>query len=107
MNPTLWSMVGGVLAIGSEYLYRSYPGVSWFSHLWLWLPLTLGISLCVYHIVNTPGQTLLSAFVVWTATTIVLRTLVCVFILHDKVSPGTWAALGLLVLARIIQQVWK
>lgn len=107
MTPTLWSLLGGAVAILGEYLYRQHPGTSWFSHLWLWLPLSALVSLCVYHIVNTPGQTLLSAFIVWTATTIVLRTLVCVFILHDKVSPGTWVALALLVIARIIQQVWK
>lgn len=107
MNPTLWSVLGGSLAILGEYLYRSHPGASWLTHAWLWVPLSAAVSLCVYHIVNAPGQSLLSAFIIWTATTVVLRTCVCVFILHDKVSPGTWAALCLLVIARIIQQVWK
>jgi multidrug transporter EmrE-like cation transporter len=107
MTPTLWSVLGGALAILGEYLYRSYPGTSWLSNAWMWVPLTCAVSLCVYHIVNTPGQTLLSAFIIWTATTIVLRTLVCVFLLHDTVTPGTWAAMGLLVIARITQQVWK
>jgi hypothetical protein len=106
MHATLWSIGGGILAIGSEYLYRSMPG-PWSRHLWLWLPLTLGISLCVHHIVNTPGVSLLGSFIIWTATTLILRTIVCVFILHDTVTPGTWAAIVLLVIARIIQQVWK
>jgi hypothetical protein len=101
-----WSVFGGAVAIGSEYLYRTFPG-SWISHIWLWLPLTLCVSLCVFHIVNAPGASLLSAFVIWTSTTIVLRTFVCLVLLRDPVSRGTWAAIVLLIFARIIQQVWK
>lgn len=106
MNPTLWSMLGGALAILGEYLYRTMRG-SWFDNWLVFTPLTVLVSICVWHLVRTPGVSLLGSFVIWTATTIFLRTLVCVFVLHDKVTPGTWAALGLLVLARIIQQVWK
>lgn len=106
MNPTLWSIVGGATAIFGEYMYRATPG-SWTSRLWLFLPLTLLVSYSVFNLVRAPGVSLLGAFVVWTATTIVLRVLVCVCVLHDPVTKGTWAALALLVLARIIQQVWK
>lgn len=52
-------------------------------------------------------MTLIGAFVVWTFATLFARVAVCVFVLHDRVPPGTWAALALIVLARIIQQVWK
>jgi hypothetical protein len=106
MYQILWSIAGGVVAIGAEYLYRTLPG-PWSAHWWLWTPITVLISLCVWHIVNTPGASLLSAFVIWTSTTIVLRTFVCLVLLKDPVSSGTWAAMGLIVLARIIQQVWK
>lgn len=106
MSPTLWSLLGGSIAILAEYLYRSLPG-PWHAHWWLWVPLTVAISVCVWHIVNAPGVSLLQAFVVWTCATVALRVFVCLVLLRDPVSPGTWAALGLIVTARIIQQVWK
>ena len=106
MNATLWSLLGGLLAITCEMLYRKLPG-PWVDYWFLWVPLTIGISVCVHGLVNSPGVSLIASFIVYSSTTLVLRTLVCVFILRDPVSPGTWAALGLLVAARIIQQVWK
>jgi hypothetical protein len=106
MNPTLWSILGGSLAITCEMLYRKLPG-PWLDHWYFWVPLTIGISVCVHGLVNAPGVSLIASFIVYTSTTLVLRTLVCLFILHDKVTPGTWVAIVLLVIARIIQQVWK
>lgn len=108
MSATLWSIIGGFVAIGAEFMYRtSPPGETWFSRAWLWIPLSALVSLCVFHIVRAPGASLLSAFIVWTCTTIIVRTFVCIFILHDPVSKGTWLAIALLVAARIAQQVWK
>jgi len=106
MNATLASILGGLTAICGEYLYRITPG-PWYRNLWMWLPITLLISFCVHELVKAPGVTLIGAFVIWTCTTLVTRIFFCVFILHDKVAPGTWAALALIVFARIIQQVWK
>lgn len=106
MNPILASIVGGAIAILGEYLYRVTPG-PWWRHLHIWIPLTLAISYCVHTLVRAPGMTLIGAFVVWTFATLLCRVFVSVFVLHDKVPPGTWAALALIVLARIVQQVWK
>lgn len=106
MNPTIASLLGGFTAILGEYLYRITPG-PWYRNLWMWLPLTLIVSFCVHEIVKAPGMTLIGAFVVWTFATLGARVLVSVFVLHDRVPPGTWAALVLIVFARIIQQVWK
>ena len=106
MNPTLASLLGGLTAILGEYLYRITPG-PWYRNLWMWLPLTLLVSFCVHELVKAPGMTLVGAFVVWTFATLFARVAVCVFVLHDHVTPGTWCALALIVFARIIQQVWK
>ncbi len=106
MNPTLAALLGGATAILGEYLYRVTPG-PWHRNLHMWVPLTLLISYCVHELVRAPGMTLIGAFVVWTFATLFCRVAVSVFVLHDKVPPGTWAALVLIVFARIIQQVWK
>lgn len=101
-----WALTGASLAILCEYLYRVLPG-SWWSYVWAWIPLQCAIGYTVYRLVTTPGATLLDAFVVWTFSTIILRIGVSVFLLHDKVPPGTWAALVLVVTARIAQGVWR
>lgn len=106
MSAAWWGFAGASVAILCEYLYRVLPG-SWWSYLWAWIPLQVGVGYCVYRLVTAPGTSLLDAFVVWTFSTIVLRIIVSVALLHDKVPNGTWAALALIVVARIAQVSWK
>lgn len=107
MNITLWSMVAAVVAVAAEYSYRILPA-PW-SNCWhfalfvLWQTL---IGICVYKIVTTPHTSLIAAFIVWACATILLRVVVTL-ILKDPVTPGTWAALALLVMARIVQHYWR
>lgn len=106
MPLTVWSILGGIVAIFAEYLYRRLPG-PWHHYIYLWIPIQLFIGYVVCKIVQSPGTSLIAAFITWSVATLACRVLLTVFILHDKVTPGTWAGLGLLVCARIIQQVWK
>lgn len=104
----VWGLMAGVPAISNEYLYRvlAARGGSFFDLWWVFLPSQLLIGYSVWRLVTVPTLTLLDAFVVWALCTTVLRVLVSVLLLHDMVKPGTWFALGLLVMARIAQAYW-
>jgi|SRR5687767_8665932 len=101
-----WALLGAVLASYIEYLYRTLPG-PWHQYLWLWVPSQTLIGYCVYRIVTMPNTSLLAAFVVWTFATMTMRILISVVALHDTVATGTWIALGLIVLAKVVQYTWR
>ena len=109
MNLAILGILTAIPAITSEYLYkiRGSQGHDWFNDLWMYLPLQLCISYGVFRMVTSPGTTLLDAFIVWAFSTVVMRCMVSQFILGENVTSGTWAALGLLLVARWIQYTWK
>lgn len=103
----LWGLLAAVPAVGAEYLYRTVKG-PWWEGLWMWIPLQLSISYCVYRMVTDPGTTaLIDAFITWTFATALLRVVVTVGVLGETVHAGSWAALILVVLARFTQTVWR
>jgi hypothetical protein len=106
MSPTLIGILTAVPAILSEYLYKTRDG-DWFHDLHIYLPLQLCISYGVWRLVTVPGTTLLDAFVVWAFSTVAMRCIVSQVVLGEHVSPGTWAALGLLLIARYVQYTWR
>jgi hypothetical protein len=99
---TLWGLGAALPAVLAEYLYRVFTG-PWWSGLWMWVPLQLGIGYCVYRLVTIPHTSLIDAFVVFAFSTTALRVFVTVAILGDPVKVGTWVALGLLIAARFCQ----
>ena len=106
MNPaTFWGLTAAVPAVTAEYLYRVLPG-PWWHYLYLWTPIGLIVSYSICQLVRVPQTTLLDAFVVWAFSTTAMRVALTVFILGDSVKPGTWFALGLLIMARIAQSFW-
>ena len=102
---TLWGLGAAVPAVLAEYLYRTLPG-PWWGYLYLWLPIQMAIGYAVYRLVTIPQTSLLDAFVVFAFSTTTLRVFVTVALLHDTVRTGTWIALGLVIVARIVQSVW-
>ena len=106
MGATGWGFLAAILAIGTEYLYRTLPG-AWLSHLYAWVPLQLGIGYCVYRLVTTPNTSLVDAFIVWAFSTASLRLFVSLVLLHDTIHAGTWVAFGLVLGARVVQLVWR
>jgi len=100
-----WGLAAALPAVIAEYLYRTLGG-SWFSHIYLWIPLQLSIGYCIYRLVTIPNTTLLDAFAIWAFSTIAMRTFITVVLLHDNVKGGTWFALGLIFMARIAQAFW-
>lgn len=106
MTPIILSFVAAIFAVGLEYLYRTVPG-GWFPNLWIWAVPSLCISYCIYRLVTQPGVPLIGALVMWSFAVIGTRVAVSLFVLRDTISVGTWAALGLMVAARIAQSVWR
>jgi multidrug transporter EmrE-like cation transporter len=101
-------MGAAALAVGLEYCYRTLPvpwSNAWYFTFFLIAQCAIGIS--IYKLVNTPGVPLIGAFVIWSFSTIIMRTIVSVVFLGDKISPGTWCAVALLLLARVAQSFWK
>ena len=72
----------------------------------MWVPIQMAIGYAVYRLVTIPQTSLLDAFVVFAFSTTTMRVFVTVVLLHDTVRTGTWLALGLVILARIVQSVW-
>lgn len=109
MLSIMWSLIAAASAIGAEYLYRTLPGLpgNWLRYIWLWTPMQLLTGYCIYRLVTVPGTPLVGALILWSFATIGVRIIVSAFVLHDKIPPGTWAALGLLVIARIVQSTWR
>lgn len=102
---TLWGLTAAVPAVLAEYLYRTLPG-PWWHWLWVWVPLQLTIGYSIYRLVTIPNTALLDTFVVWAFSTTLMRVVISVVLLGDTVKPGTWFALGLLVMARLAQTFW-
>lgn len=105
-NPAMmWGLLAAIPAVLAEYLYKVLPG-TWFSHIYLWVPLQLSIGYCIFRLVQIPNTSLLDAFIVWAFSTTIMRVIVTVVFLQQDVKGGTWFALGLLVMARIAQAFW-
>ncbi len=106
LSSYVWGLGAGVPAVFAEYLYRTLPG-PWLQYLWLYLPIQALIGYSIYRLVTTPGVTLIDSLVVFAFCTAALRVYVTMGPLHDKVSAGTWAALGLVMLANLVKVYWR
>lgn len=103
VSPATWFGLGAALpAVLCEWLYRVLPG-PWSSYLYLWVPLGLAISYCISQLVRMPNTSLVDAFIVFAFSTAVMRIVLTTVVLGDTVKAVTWIALGLLILARVVQ----
>lgn len=104
-HAAVWGLFAAIPAVYAEYLYRTVPG-SWLENWWLFIPIQLVIGYGIWQLVRAPHTTLVDAFVVWAFSTAILRVFVSVVVLREEVKTGTWIALSLLILARVVQLVW-
>ncbi len=102
---TLWSLVAAAVAVACEYGYRVMPN-PW-SHWYIFAPAQIFIGYAVYKIVTVPNTPLIGALIVWSFATIAMRVVVSAVVLRDHIAPGVWAALALLLMARVTQTFWK
>lgn len=106
MTAYIWGLGAGLPAVVAEYLYRTLPG-SWFSHLYIWLPIQLLIGYSIYRLVNSPGVTLLDSLVVFAFCTASFRLFTSIVLLDDTIRTGTWIAFGLVMLANLVKVYWR
>lgn len=103
---SLWALISAIDAVLLEYLYRSLPG-GWVRWSWVYVPLQIFMSYAIYRFLTVPGTSLVDAFIIWSFSTVILRTGVSLFLLGDVIKPSTWAAFGLVLAARCVQAFWK
>lgn len=102
---TFWSLAAAAVAVACEYAYRTLG--SPFHYWYLFLPAQCFIGYSIYKIVTVPGTPLVGALIVWSFATIFMRVFVSAVVLRDAITPGVWAALVLLLLARVTQTYWR
>ena len=102
---TAWALAAAVPAVLCEYLFRKLPG-PWHHYLYVFIPCALFINYAVCQLIRQPGLSLLDALIVWTLSIMVLRVF-ATYMLGDAVAAGTWFALALIVMARIVQVGWR
>lgn len=103
---TLWSLTAAVPVMITEYMFRTQQ-TDWLHNLHYYLPMQLMVSYCVYRLITEPGVSLIEAFVVWAITTTVTRVILSYFILGDVITPGTWFAVALIIMAKVAQNFWR
>lgn len=106
MNATWWGFLGAAVAVYLEYCYRMWSG-TYLQNVAYWIIPYMFVSYCIYKLVTAPQTSLIEAFVIWACSTMILRILVSLFMLHEQSTPGTWTALGLVLAARIVQNYWR
>jgi hypothetical protein len=97
-----FGFIAGLIAVFLEYRYATYAS------FWSWdvLPytaLSLIIPYCVFRMVKA-SPNLIVALVVFSFSTVFLRVIVTLTIQRQQVTPGTWAALGLLLLSQFARR---
>jgi hypothetical protein len=103
---TLWGLAAAVPAVALEYLFRRLDG-PWHSYWYIFIPAACFINYAVCQLVRQPGLSLIDAFIIFAFSTTISRICLSAFVLGDQVGPGSWFAVALLLMARIVQVGWK
>lgn len=99
----LWAILASCCAIFFETYCRGNPQ-SWVQMLPITaIPMVL-LNYAIFRLLRV-SDSLLSAFVVFSFSNLILRTGIVVLYLNEHVTRGTWLALGLLVLAQF-SKIW-
>lgn len=93
-------------AVLLEYLYRTLPG-GWLQWTWIYIPLAVFINYSVYRMVTVPGVPLMGAMITWSLCSLLARVAITTMVLHDRVSLGTWIAVGLVFVGKLTQDLWR
>lgn len=99
----VWSLLAATMAVGIEVYYRNNAGVA-YHHLWPGPVLGIFINYVMWRLLQT--ESLVSATILFSWSTLTLRVLSTAAITNDVVSPGTWLAVGLMSLAMVSRMAW-
>jgi hypothetical protein len=98
----LWSILASLLALAQEALFVRFS----YASLLPWIIiLAISINFVIYKLVNS-SDTLVGAFVVFSAVNLLARTAITMF-LGQTVSRGVWIALVLMFLAILAREKVK
>ena len=101
MNSLAWGVVGALLAVSLEILYRK--GLSWSGwSLLIIVPLALIVSYCISRNIQG-GTTYFSALVWFSGMVAVLRISAGLLILNDPLAGKNLVAAGALLLASLVR----
>lgn len=99
----LWGCLASFCAVWQEILCRS-TNKTWLELLPYNILPMFGISYFIFKLLRL-SDNLLSAFVVFAMCNLFLRVTASRFILHEQIKPGTWVAMGLLLLAQAAKRL--
>lgn len=88
----------------AEVLYKK--DFVWLDYWWLFAPMSIAISYSLFRTV-TGGPTLLLSIVVFSLSTLTLRSLASQFILDEPLAKGNLVALVALGIAVVAGNLWK
>ena len=100
----LWAFLAAWLAVTLEVLYKK--DFAWGDYWWLFIPVSAAISYSLFRLV-TGGPTLLLSIVVFTLSTLTLRSLASQFLLGEPLARGNLVAFCALGLAVVAGHLWK
>jgi len=100
----LWALLAALNVTVCETFFASRG--SYWKDLWLYTPMALLTNYCIYRLVRS-APTLVDGLIIFSLGTLVLRTTSAVFVLHQRLSPGTWCGLALVGLANVIRYAWR
>ena len=104
MTAAFWGLVAGMLAVALEAAYKMRAPAPWIVHLPYVLPAALLISYAIYRMVLA-SPSLPAAVVLFSVSTLACRVALSLWLGH-QIGLGTWAAVGLMVLAAAVRS-WR
>ena len=98
----IFAILAALVAVGLEFATRQ--GLSWWGHLWLYVPGTIFVSYAIWRVLQ--GEGWLTSIVLFSAATALLRIALTFFVLREPLSPANLLAAGALMLAAVVG-LWK
>ena len=105
MSDVVIMFFGAMTAVALEALYRTHDGG--FEEIVVpVIPLAVFVTYAVYRTMHT-SDSLLAGIVIWSFTVACLRMLTTLLILKEQPHPGAWLGFGLIILAQVVNKVWR
>ena len=99
-----WAAAASAGVLGVEFAYRAGASLPVWAAL---LPVQIGISYALWRLFQMPGQTWLSALVLFSAINTVGRIGLASFVLHEPLTKANAVAAAALIIAVIAKIGWR
>lgn len=98
----VWALGTAVCAVIAEIALNR--ALSYWPVLLFTAPLAIAVNYGVFHLLRF-GPSLISSLAVFSIATLLVRVTYSVGV-HQPVGYGTWAAVGLIVVAGVLRHIW-